>query len=767
MPVKFVDNGEIDMNTILLEILNSESSFGSEMRDKIASSLDIATNKIKLGVGAMNFSKDPITISSIAGIDENERKNTATQFKNQQKKILHQLKEIARASNFKQIKKGVNITDLLGSDKTQNERFQKQYQTLQKKILATLKANIPTKVDILPKVATSKGVEQPIPEMPKSVAEQKAPAFGIAGLEHKKAMLMPPVSDVFKEDKKPELTNTNNKFISSLFDKLNNVIKSNKFGSDGSVKGREAFIEDKPQPVILSEISDDAIKSLTSIMNTIGSKAKKASKFGANDIERLLSTKDIQKLSGVKGIKTGLLAGLSSGLTSAILLKAKGAPTWLAKAGPATAFVGAIIWMAIDGFKGWMKSGEWNTNKISGAIGGIVGGMDSGLMGTIKNMGKWALLGAGIGSVVPVIGTLIGGIIGAALGAILGWIGGERIAKSMDAVGNWFKEKHAKTMEWIKTFLESDIEKRWELLKKAIIAPFTWMEKKSIEILDWIDNKLTNIFGDKWTNFKNTIEKIPNWIGEKVEDINIWIDDKLYRLFGERWEEFKTSIETISNWFEEKIIIPIKNFFSLEHMNDWGLILTKFFTEDLPNWIKEKIKSIMDVGGKIKDVGSNVWGTIKNKIAGTKEERIRDTENRIKTMELEGSSTEKIERKRKYLNEMLSEPEAKDFIYRPGQPMQKFSSDDVIIGAKEKLVIENKNLDKQMYDLMNVMKDIKGNFEDLIVISAKMLERRSLQPSMAQPLPEISYNINAHSALAYNDAYNHKMKVWEFLHGVT
>ena len=106
--------------------------------------------------------------------------------------------------------------------------------------------------------------------------------------------------------------------------------------------------------------------------------------------------------------------------------------------------VGAIlagVALAIkDGFEGAKLSEKWGVGKASGVAGAVLGGTSKGLEGAMANMGKWALIGAGIGSFVPVIGTLIGGLIGAAVGAVLGWIGGERIAKFFKATGQLFKD---------------------------------------------------------------------------------------------------------------------------------------------------------------------------------------------------------------------------------------------------------------------------------------------------------------------------------------
>ena len=139
----------------------------------------------------------------------------------------------------------------------------------------------------------------------------------------------------------------------------------------------------------------------------------------------------------------------------------------------------AGIAMAIkDGFEGAKLSSEWGTSKASGVVGAVLGGTDKGISGAFKNAGKWALIGAGIGSFVPVIGTLIGGLVGAGIGAIAGFFGGEAIAGWIDSIastikGWWdsiigfFAGSLMETWEGIKDIWENGLswERVWNLIK--------------------------------------------------------------------------------------------------------------------------------------------------------------------------------------------------------------------------------------------------------------------------------------------------------------
>ena len=155
--------------------------------------------------------------------------------------------------------------------------------------------------------------------------------------------------------------------------------------------------------------------------NLLGRKKKKEEDDGG-----LMST-----LGGALGLLTGgtLLKPFISKIGGTLL-----------KAAPIGAIAGGLIWAAIDGIKGFMKSEEWGVSKISGTLGGILGGTGEGFKNAFANMGKWALIGVGIGSLAGPPGMIAGGLIGAAVGGILGLIGGQKIASGLDRIGNWFKE---------------------------------------------------------------------------------------------------------------------------------------------------------------------------------------------------------------------------------------------------------------------------------------------------------------------------------------
>lgn len=136
-----------------------------------------------------------------------------------------------------------------------------------------------------------------------------------------------------------------------------------------------------------------------------------------------------------------LLSDLGKGLAGLLGAGSAFAKTFAGKAVGFGAIAGALLMAVADGFSGLKKAKDWGVSDPSAFIGGFLGGTKSGFEGAFANMGKWALGGAGAGFIAAgPIGAIIGGLIGAAIGGILGFIGGENIAKGIDAVGKWFQD---------------------------------------------------------------------------------------------------------------------------------------------------------------------------------------------------------------------------------------------------------------------------------------------------------------------------------------
>lgn len=121
---------------------------------------------------------------------------------------------------------------------------------------------------------------------------------------------------------------------------------------------------------------------------------------------------------------------------------------------PVGGLIAGGIWAIMDGFKGMFEFGG-----IEGFFGGLLGGMDSGIKGMFSGMGKWALIGAGIGSIVPGVGTIIGGAVGALIGGILGFFGGEKITNAIRAYTTYLEETWILITDSIKDFFSDLVDK--------------------------------------------------------------------------------------------------------------------------------------------------------------------------------------------------------------------------------------------------------------------------------------------------------------------
>ena len=284
--------------------------------------------------------------------------------------------------------------------------------------------------------------------------------------------------------------------------------------------------------------------------------------------------------------------------------------------------VTALMQMVVDGIKAFFKSKEWGTSKISSILGGFLGGAsDGGLKNAFASMGKWALLGAGIGSVVPVVGTIAGGLIGTAIGGILGAFGGKNLAKGFDFIWKWFKTT------FIPSFLEMlddlfAITKFKEIFKsddsigkkigKAIGLFFVTCFKMPIKLFT-----STSTFFKKIFNGKNIQDSMGSFVSSVFKGLsNAWISikdfgsnvkdkakeawEKVKDFGGDVWEGIKESelmnfVSSLFNslkdgitkffkenpvgkWMDSYIINPIKNAFT--QMGAWFSYIGDAFEND-------------------------------------------------------------------------------------------------------------------------------------------------------------------------------------------
>ncbi len=267
--------------------------------------------------------------------------------------------------------------------------------------------------------------------------------------------------------------------------------------------------------------------------------------------------------------------------------------------------------MAKDAMKGVQMAGqgEWSESKVASSMGGLLGGFDSGFKGAFKNMGKWALMGFGIGNIIcPIVGGIIGGLIGGAIGGILGWIGGEKISKALESVGTFFKGVFTKTMEglkkaWGKTKEFAKLAKDKTIMKskqvKEAIGTFISSSTKAIgekvgKMKDFASNVwggLKNLGSEALSSFKdgtlftNFIPDLLNKIKDKLfEGWNMLKESPLGQFVQKLFENIQSGMEKFFNenpigkWLDSHIIAPIKNAFG--QMGAWFSYIGDAFSKD-------------------------------------------------------------------------------------------------------------------------------------------------------------------------------------------
>jgi hypothetical protein len=175
-----------------------------------------------------------------------------------------------------------------------------------------------------------------------------------------------------------------------------------------------------------------------------------------------------------------------------------------ALAGGIASIATGLIMMVIDGIKGSLLSGKWGTTKIGSAVGAAFAGTGKGIINAFGNMGKWALIGAGIGFLIPpgnIVGAIAGGLIGAALGGILGFIGGKNLAKGFDSLGKWFSQKLEVFQKGFqKLIAENPV---FRILFKGAKAVFDFMFSPLINAWTEVFKSFGEIF-NVWTKGKGT-----------------------------------------------------------------------------------------------------------------------------------------------------------------------------------------------------------------------------------------------------------------------
>jgi hypothetical protein len=295
---------------------------------------------------------------------------------------------------------------------------------------------------------------------------------------------------------------------------FSSILSSFKLPDKPTKKTEDVFSKDvEAAPMILAGISPEALELLTGVFEKLNIQATPAAPSGG----------------GGGGLLSSLFGGAKGGIGSMLmkaLPKIPGALGAMATS-PVTWILAGLVWAAVDAFRGAKMAEEWGVSKTAGALGGILGGMGSGITGAMKNMGKWAMIGAGIGLIGGPPGALLGGLIGGVIGAILGWIGGERISKAFQAVGDWFKGVWDAGVDNFKTGLKV-IGNFISDLKEKVLSVFKFFSNLWMDIVSKIEGVFDSLgLGEHFDKIREFV------IGVKDKFVDIYnkLKEMLFGLF--------------------------------------------------------------------------------------------------------------------------------------------------------------------------------------------------------------------------------------------
>ena len=257
------------------------------------------------------------------------------------------------------------------------------------------------------------------------------------------------------------------------------------------------------------------------------------------------------------------------------------------KAGPIAMIVGGLAMAVKDGIKGLTQG--WKTSKVSNFVGSFLGSVDKGIKGAFKNMGKWALIGAGVGSFIPVVGTALGGILGAVVGGILGFIGGENIAKAFDAVGafvnkwivqpivTFFKFIGGKINEYViqpvAGFFKMIGNFVYEKVIEPVVAFVSPIIEKVVGAFQWFGRWFYKFFMLK------EIGEVFAKMFKKFKGIPSWIKDSILSPIGNFFKKAVSGLSSGLKWISDKVLAPIGEFFQ----KAWDAL------RDSPTWVKDNV----------------------------------------------------------------------------------------------------------------------------------------------------------------------------------
>lgn len=406
----------------------------------------------------------------------------------------------------------------------------------------------------------------------------------------------------------------------------------------------------------------------------------------------------------------GGLEGILGGITGLFGNIKKSVGPMLGKMGGIAAIVGGLVWSVIDGFAALGKSDEWKASKVGSFIGGMLAGPDTEKTwaGAFKNMGKWALVGLGIGAFMGPVGMLAGALIGAAIGGIFYAIGGANIARGFDKIVKWV----------VDIFNSKFVQQAVNWIGSIFGRIFTFFGDQFKTIGDMATGKI-----DIFTGISQLINNILKLIGGLVSDFFM-----------------KNPIGKIMNQY---IIQPIVNFFnsigdffafigSKNPLDLVSMIAGGTFGTELGTYREKEIKKRQDI--KKTEILQAYLPELK------KEFEVKD--ERAKKMGMAESVESMIAKNPNYYidylikKKLISPSEVtnvQDAIIKPDGSVIQTSRDDTLIATKNIPSINGKNSATGAF----VGGSVEAKLDTMISLLKKLLDKEinvSMPPQTAREL---------------------------------
>jgi hypothetical protein len=539
----FSQEGTLDMDSVIRDVLIDQENLKDVFQDKfksLAESIKIDNKKI-----SNNITKG---VTDLFTFSSDFKKDVQSTFKNKIEKMLDSIS-----------------VDKKGIEKSLNELFlYKDKDKELKNVFDKINSSIP---------ASTKGGSDSKQESYLAALAQKNSGLlpielqNIAGSVFSPHILDVNVVDmdsgimgILSNELSTAISEKNYEKLAPLFDTV--------MGGDPQAIGGEGtedtVFESEATPVHLLSIEPSLLESLQKAIGL-------SEDDGKNDTEK------VNKKGGILAALGGILgfggimsfASLKSGLMSKLASMMKLPTSFLKFAtNPITMLLAGVVWGVVDGVKATFKADEWGVSKGSAGLAGFLAGSTDGLF---ANMGKWALLGAGVGTLaipIPIVGTIVGGLIGTIIGAIFSAIGAEKLAQKFDGIAVWFDKHFGVYVDGI-TVMFQDVFNE---------IAYTWGQIKT-----WYNESLKPAI-DK---FKSDMQPVIERLGAIFNDVFIPTVKKLFDLMV-------PVFETITEFISETLWPTIKK---MGHFFGEGLIQYLGF---LPIFIDEVITQTGVVMGDIK-----------------------------------------------------------------------------------------------------------------------------------------------------------------------